>query len=296
MGLLPTTRSAPITELGRYSILLYGATKAGKTTLAAGSPDAVFLSCERGAQALGVYELPIPDWPTLVAAVEELRQSKRFATVVIDTIDLAWRYCQDAYLRKIGKDVEPDDYGRTASRIKSEFHRVLAQLAAQPRGLVLISHQTEREVKSRTGSYHIITPSLPSAPREIVQGMCDLILYLEVAPEMRDGAPTGQVLRRLRTKPSATYDAGDRTGRLSDPVPATYAALAADLTRALSECAAVATPQPEPAKAPTLPPVEATAPIPDPAPSQEAVSAPEKPAAPIVPPPMDPTPKPRRRR
>jgi hypothetical protein len=278
MGMLPTKRTPPVTDLGAFKTLIYGATKAGKTTLASQYPSTVFLATEPGCKALSTYSVTVDSWSDFLAASKELAAGGHgFQTVVIDTIDLLWKYCHESVLRSMGLDMEPgNDFGRTGTRIKSEFHRELAKLAGLPMGLVIISHDTEREIKpkGRMEGYTLISPSLSSAPRGIVMGMMDLIFYLEAIPEIIEGKLTGRLRRQLRTKPGNGYDAGDRTGRLPDPLEPTYAALREALRVAVGECAAVVP--------------EVVTPIPEaPATYPESLdNPPESPARPTVPTPV----------
>ncbi|OGV48639.1 MAG: hypothetical protein A2017_02880 [Lentisphaerae bacterium GWF2_44_16] len=49
---LPKEKTMPKTALSDYTTLIYGMSKAGKTSLCAEIPDALFLSCEPGTNAL----------------------------------------------------------------------------------------------------------------------------------------------------------------------------------------------------------------------------------------------------
>ena len=149
---LPTKKTPPITTLAAYKTLIYGPPGAGKTTLAAGYPDALFLATEPGCQALEAYVNPIRSWDEFLKASEEIAAGRHgFKTVIIDTVDLLWKFCHEYMLAKLGQEVEKDDFGRTSTRIKNEFHRELARLAGMSYGLVLVSHSTEREIEARTG-------------------------------------------------------------------------------------------------------------------------------------------------
>ncbi|HOK47887.1 MAG TPA: AAA family ATPase, partial [Bryobacteraceae bacterium] len=65
---LPTKKTPPRANLGDYSILIYGPTKIGKTTLASQFPEALFLATEPGLNALEAYQIPITSWDGLLAA------------------------------------------------------------------------------------------------------------------------------------------------------------------------------------------------------------------------------------
>jgi len=223
MPVLPTKKNTPIDDPLRYSILLYGPTKVGKTTFASHAPDAVFLATEPGTKALEVYSVPVESWATLLSALGELAAGKHpFKTVVIDTIDNAYQFCQEHVCRENGW-AHPSDgpYGKGFSAVAGEFKRVLLKLANLPYGIILISHSQDKEVETRIGKYSKTTTTLPESARKIVMGLMDLVLLCDLqVGQGEDGAYTQR--RIIHTKASAGWDAGDRTGRLPEVLPLDY--------------------------------------------------------------------------
>lgn len=185
---------------------------------------ALFLSTEPGLNSLEVFQVPIRSWDELLAACGEIAEGNhQFKTVVIDTIDNAYRMCAEHVCRKFKVEHESDlGYGKGYAMANGEFQRVLNKLAFMPYGLHLISHSQNIEVETRTGKYTKIVPTLPDKARKIVLGLVDMILYCDI--ETSQG-PDGRMLARrvMRTKPSPYYEAGDRTGRLPDVIDLDYA-------------------------------------------------------------------------
>ena len=66
MPLLPTTKTAAKDNLTDLTVLLYGQTKIGKTTFCSQAESALFLATEPGLNALPAFQVPIPDWETLL--------------------------------------------------------------------------------------------------------------------------------------------------------------------------------------------------------------------------------------
>jgi hypothetical protein len=215
MPLLPTTKTPPKNSLADLTVLVYGQTKIGKTTLCAQAEGALFLATEPGLNALDVYQAPILNWDDLLNACAEISEGKHpFKTVIIDTIDNAFKFCTDYVLKKFKKEHESDlGYGKGYALINNEFQRVLTKLAFLPCGLFLISHAKEIEMDSRTGKYTRVVPTLPDKARKIVLGMADMVLFCDL--EVQSGGDPS-VRRVIRTKPSLYYEAGDRTGRLPE--------------------------------------------------------------------------------
>jgi hypothetical protein len=222
---LPTTPTKPVTELGRQTILLYSAPKVGKSTWCSHAPDAIFFECEPGLNHLEVFKVPTYKWEDFLEACKLIAKGDHnFKTVVIDTIDNAFKMCSDYTCNKHGIEYEGDlGHGKGWALVKNEWHRVLTRLASLPCGLILISHAVDRTVETRTGEYTKTQPSLPDRARQVVLGLVDIILYGEAIPK-KDAAGKITIERVLRTKPHPTYEAGDRTGRLPEVLPFDYGA------------------------------------------------------------------------
>ncbi|MCZ2152911.1 MAG: ATP-binding protein [Bryobacterales bacterium] len=219
MPLLPTAKTQPKPNLADLTVLVYGQTKIGKSTLCSNADGALFLATEPGLNALDVYQAPIQSWEDLLNACAEIGEGKHaFKTIVIDTIDNAYKFCTEYILRKFKVEHESDlAYGKGYAIVNNEFQRVLTKLAFLPYGLFLISHAKEIEVETRTGKYTRIVPTLPEKARKIVLGMVDMVLFCDL--DMVTGEDGAQSVRRvIRTKPSLYYEAGDRTGRLPETI------------------------------------------------------------------------------
>jgi len=235
MTLLPTKKQKPRHELSAYTILLYGVEKIGKSEFAARFPDVLMMATEAGLAAIECFQVPINSWPVFLEACAELAENPgRFKTVCIDTLDNLWFYCRNYIIEKHKVEHESDlSYGKGYGLIQSEFQRVLTKLSHMDFGLLMTSHCTVQEITTRTGTTHRIVPTLPQKARKLVIGMSDLILYADTEPDQdEEGKPC--LHRVLRTKPNPNYDAGDRTGRLPDPVPLDFEVFRQEFEKAVS--------------------------------------------------------------
>jgi hypothetical protein len=218
--MLPKSKTKPKASLNDLTALVYGPSKIGKSTWCSHAENALFLATEPGLNALEVFEAPITCWDDLLQACAEIAEGKHdFKTIVIDTVDNAYRMCADYVCKKFKIEHESDlGYGKGYALINNEFQRVLNKLAFLPYGLILISHSHERDIETRTGKHTRIVPTLPDKARKLVTGLVDLILFCDLDMKTGDdGKPMYQ--RVMRTKPSPNYDAGDRTGRLPEMIP-----------------------------------------------------------------------------
>ena len=174
--------------------------------------------------SIEAYQVPIRNWGDFLDAGAEIaRGNHEFSTIVIDTIDLAYKMCAEHTCKKAGVDHESDlSYGKGFALVNNEFQRVLTKLAQLPYGMVLISHSQEKEVETRTGKKTRIVPTLPEKARQMVTGLVDIMLYCDLE-YCQDETTQKEVCRRvMRARPSDLYDAGDRTGRLPETVPLNY--------------------------------------------------------------------------
>lgn len=231
--MLPKTKTAPKSSLSDYTVLLYGPSKAGKTSFCAEAEDTLFLATEPGLNALEAYQINITSWEEMTNACAEIAAGgHKFKTVVIDTIDNAYKMCSDYINGKSKVDHESDlAYGKGYALINNEFQRVLNKLAFLPYGLILISHSQVKELETRTGKVSRIVPTLPDKARKLVVGLVDIILFCDLE-QQKSGDGTQTTARVLRSKPSPHYDAGDRTGRLPDVMPMSYSAFVAAFNQA----------------------------------------------------------------
>lgn len=128
--MLPTAKTQPKPNLAELTVLVYGQTKIGKTTFCAQGEDALFLATEPGLNSLSVYQTPIQSWEDLLNVCAEITEGKHpFKTVIIDTIDNAYKFCTDYIVKKYKIEHESDlGYGKGYALVNNEFQRVLTKL------------------------------------------------------------------------------------------------------------------------------------------------------------------------
>ena len=236
--MLPTSKTPPKDTLSDHTILVYGPSKIGKSTWCAQAEGALFLATEAGLNNLDVFQVPIGSWEDFLNACKEIAEGKHhFKTIIVDTIDNAYRMCAEYICQKFKIEHESDlGYGKGYALVNNEFYRVLNKLALLPYGLYLISHSQERELETRTGKLTRIVPTLPEKARKIVIGMVDVILFCDLELVTGgDGKPTQK--RVLRTKPNVNYEAGDRTGRLPEAIDLDFSKFIEAFTKSVTAAA-----------------------------------------------------------
>lgn len=183
---LPEKKSKPVDSLLAYSMLLYGREKIGKTTLASMYEDALFLMCEPGGKSLEIYQIPINNWSEILEVLKLLKENPgKFKTIVIDTVDLAFHYCQDYVCKSLAiSHPSEEDYGKGWAAVKDEFSRVMTEIQKIGRGVLFISHAEEKEIRRRSGEVSDrIQPTLSKQGRRVLEPMVDIWAYYCYTPD-----------------------------------------------------------------------------------------------------------------
>lgn len=216
------------TDLGAMNVLIYGAPKVGKSTLASQIPNALFLATERGHNFLEVNKVDISSWEdALDVGKALLTQEHKYKTLVIDIADYFYKLCE-RYVMEKHQVSHPSDlaFGKGFALVKDEFTRVVSKLNSVGCGMCFVSHSKEKTNKTKTGEWTVMGTSMPATAENVIGGMCDLILYCYVKD---DGT------RVMRTKPTKYILAGDRSKVLPELMPMDYRLLIDNLKQAKSD-------------------------------------------------------------
>lgn len=173
---LPSEETEPESDLGQCLILLFGERKIGKTALAGQFPKAFFMATEVGYKGLRIFKRDVQTWQEAKGYMKLLRKDKSFDTIVIDIADILYDLCFKWVCEKL-VIAHPNDeeWGKGWHEIKKEFEKFFLSLAQTGKGVVIISHAEEKEVKLRDGNtYNRIMPTMPKQARKIIEGMVDI--------------------------------------------------------------------------------------------------------------------------
>lgn len=173
---LPDELTEPEDDLWRSLILIFGEKKIGKTELASKAPKAFFLATEVGYKGLRIFKRDVTNWREARAYAKLLKKDKSFRTVVIDTADLLYKKCFDYVCEKL-VIAHPNDeaFGKAWNAIEREYEQFILDIAQTGKGVIIISHAEEREVKMRDGgTYDRIMPTMSKQARKVIEGMVDI--------------------------------------------------------------------------------------------------------------------------
>lgn len=235
-SLLDITPHQVSRDLRGYSVLFYGTPKSGKTTVASKFPNALILAFEKGYSAIpGIMAKPLNSWGEFKKVLSELKSpavQERFSTIVIDTADIAYTYCE-RYICSLEEDKESIGdfpYGKGYSLLMNEFDGSLRKILQMNYGLVIISHSQDKTFKNAEGEeYDQIIPTLDKRGRLICERTCDIIGYSTTVNI------DGKVSTRLYMRSTPRFVAGSRFRFTPDYIEFSYDNLVEAIANAIDE-------------------------------------------------------------
>ena len=220
-------------DLRGYSVFFYGEPKSGKTTIATKFPNHLLLAFEKGYNAIpGAMATPINSWAEFRKVLRQLKEDEvkaKFETVIIDTADIAYDYCENYICANakradggFGVDAIGDiPFGKGYTLVAKEFDECLRSIVQMGYGLILISHAVDKTFKDEQGQeFNQIVPTLGSKPRNIVSRMCDIIGYSRAVQDDK-----GVTSTKLFMRGTPRYVAGSRFKYTPDYIDFNYKAL-----------------------------------------------------------------------
>ena len=185
---LPTKKSKIESDLSKYSILLYGKIKIGKTSLCAQFPDALFLMTEPGGKSLEIYQMDIRNWAHFKQVLTAIESSDMYKTIVVDTVDNLFKMCTDWYCKKNAiQHPSDEDWGKGWQMISDEFLLAITKLMQLNRGVIFTSHAAAHEIKKYAQpTVTEIVPTLSKQGRRVLEPIMDLVAYFRYAEKETD--------------------------------------------------------------------------------------------------------------
>ena len=210
---------------GKY-IAIYGPEKCGKTTFAAQNPKTLICAFEIGTNFLsGIKAQPIQKWADFKLVLRQLQKSEAkemYDCIAIDTVAEAYSLCEEYIcaqnqVQKIG-DIP---YGAGYALTKREFEKALRQITMLGYGIICICHsQVKNESVGEDTIIEKVSPAMPARAADVVNRLVDVIGYIDVQWDTRDGQPVSR--RTLLTRSTPNIMAGSRLRYLESRIPFGY--------------------------------------------------------------------------
>ena len=241
MGLLDIKHHQVSRDLRGYSVFLYGAPKTGKTTIACQFPGALLLAFEKGYSTIGgVLAQPINSWSEFKKLFVEFKDpavKERYQTIVIDTADIAYSYCEkyictrESDAKHSYQNVADIPYGKGYSMAMDEFDECIRKILQLGYGLVIISHDQDKTMKNENGEeYNQIIPTLDKRARLVCERTCDIIGYCREVEDQE-----GHKTVRMFMRETSRYVAGSRFKYTPDSIELSYDNLVKAIADAIDE-------------------------------------------------------------
>ena len=220
-------------------VLLYGQPKIGKTTLAASFPKNLLLAFEPGYNGLDdIMVQPITKWADFLTVINQLAKpevQEMFNTITIDTADIAWDYCEKYICASnpkedgsIPKALGEIPWGKGYDLCKKAYDEAFRKIAMMGYGLVFISHEQLKNVKTEKGDeYQKFMPTLADRPKLLINRLVDIIAYL------RESAQDGK--RYIYTRGDERFEAGSRFAYMNPKFELSYDNLVEELYKAIEK-------------------------------------------------------------
>lgn len=228
-------------------LVIHGDGGLGKSTVASGAPDPIFLDLERGTLELDVSRVEnITSWEGLLATVRGYaRDPDGFKTVVVDTLDraewLCWQHvCREARvdsIEKVGKG-----FGKGYVAAYEQFRvlgRELDACRAAGMGVIVIAHSKIEKAPNAAGDeYERWTLKVDRRVAGLFYESFDAVLYARLetyTQKSESGRVKGFGERRvLETQASPAWLAKNRY-RLPAQLPLAWEELSAGINRGAAE-------------------------------------------------------------
>ena len=203
-------------------LVLYGVEGIGKTSLAAQTPDPLFIDTEGGTAHLDVRRLQKPQsWQELVSLINEVAATPGVCeTLVIDTADWAEQMAIDHICQKYKQPgLESFGYGKGYTFLAEEFSRMLAacdEVIRSGKNVVITAHARQRRVElpDETGGFDVWGLKLSKQCAPLLKEWPDALLFINyktyvVATDTNSHKAQGGK-RVIYTSHSPVWDAKNR--------------------------------------------------------------------------------------
>lgn len=235
-------------------LVLYGVEGIGKTSLAAQTPEPLFIDTEGGTAHLDVRRLQKPaSWEELIALIKEVAATPDVCrTLVIDTADWAEQMAIDHICQKYKQPgLESFGYGKGYTFLAEEFSRMLAacdEVILSGKNVVITAHARQRRVElpDEAGGFDVWGLKLSKQCAPLLKEWPDALLFINyktyvVATDSNTHKAQGSK-RVIYTSHSPVWDAKNRHG-LQEELDLNYASIAPIFGEVKSTPKATPTPQ-----------------------------------------------------
>lgn len=216
---LPAEKTIMAKLVFDYIFLFYGPPGVGKTTMADGlSESTLFISTDRGTRYRPALRLEVHNWGELIAVIKKLEKGKetwpvKYKIIALDHIDDICVMAEDQACEALGIEALGDaGYAKGWRLYKKNIWGIIQRLLRLDVGIVLISHETIKTIRTTVMETERTMPDLAKSAWKVLVPKCDLVGYCGFRRVRTKGGKSKEV-RVLTTRPRESLYAKDRTTR-----------------------------------------------------------------------------------
>lgn len=239
---LPDGPQEAETDIGAFSILIYGPPGIGKTEAFATFPAAIFAATEPGTIGLKHIDVfnsengGVTDWHVMLRLVNRLEaHPARYRSVIIDTGEEAYTQCM-IYVCERDKIHDPSE-GEGGSgwlAVRREFTQMIQRIKRSGRAVHFTSHSKQMEVKQLSGKkYMKVIPTLSGQARSIIEPLVAFIFYMDFMRSTEEADVSRVIFTQGTDYVTAKSHKVDGRDILPAMIPAIYGGLYAMLQAAV---------------------------------------------------------------
>jgi hypothetical protein len=186
---LPFEPSVVSNNINDYFVYIHGVPKIGKTTLATEDGPALLLTFDPENKSKALYQRHCPDWNHVSIYLTKLQElaywSERepnnfqypYKKVVLDGMDLMYRYCQEWCERKlVVNHIGEEGFSRGWDLLHFTFRSTIQQFMALPGGCWFISHSEWKDIKTRNGPGGTkLVPDAKGYGGKVISALADVV-------------------------------------------------------------------------------------------------------------------------
>lgn len=179
----------------------------------------------------GVMAQDVTTWGEMKQVVRELKDpevKEQFATIVVDTVDIAAQLCEKYICSQLGVENIGDGGWTTNgwSKVKREWENVFRAISMEGYALIFISHDKDKKFTREDGTeFNKIVPSCTNTYNEIIKNMVDIEAYIDIR--------NGERVLVLRS-PDDSVECKSRFAQIAAEIPFSYDNLVDALNKAIN--------------------------------------------------------------